>query len=93
MEKVTKFKNGIEKTYNVGFLKRLICKVCGDHCYPDMQTYFYDVSFDREIEELKRHVPEYEKLTVGTGNYLCHGCLTEIFVECPETITKIQRKY
>ena len=83
-----------EKTYNEVFLKRLICKICHSHNYPDLGDFFYRVTFTKEVENIK-DTPEYEELEDGhyNGVYMCHRCITELFVECPEVIQSIEKKF
>lgn len=82
------------KKYNEGFLKRLVCKICRKAHYPDLDGFFYGVTFTEEIEKLHEY-PEYEDLNAGTyeSAYLCHGCINELFSEFPETIQKIEKKF
>ena len=82
------------KTYNENFLKRLVCKICNTSNYPDLGNFFYRVTFTKEVEKIK-DTPEYEELEAGhyKGVYMCHRCITELFVECPETIQSIELKF
>ena len=82
------------KTYNEAFLKRLVCKICKDQNYPNLENFFYRVTFTKEVEKLN-NIPEYDKLKPGhyNGVYMCSRCITELFLEYTEVIQSLEKKF
>jgi hypothetical protein len=81
------------RKYIKGALERQICKVCGEANYPNLNGIFWQVTFEREVEEING-IPGYEGLKADYfGAYLCNGCLAELLLETPEVLKTIQKVF